>query len=325
MLSIRSNANENIAITALASANSTKFDAMRKMSSGLRVDRASDDTSAFRKGVQFKSQELGVKAYLRNANDAISMLEYFEAWAGRVRNTFTSMRELAAVASTGTVNNVQRKSMDDQYYRLGMEWARDFGGLPDDPGVKAQWNTITMNSHAANGSVGPSLTVKVDTGPLIPLVLKCWHTVDFSTDTTRGVYRATAGATAAQNANQLLHFDRLRRLGGANNEGTANSVSMSNIQTQNMAQRQVAILDRSLEGVAIEISAFASYINMLTIAKDNLLDVGATQKVSGSRIVDADFAVETSNLAKSQILALAATETLSQAQITMKEVIKLLE
>ena len=92
-----------------------------------------------------------------------------------------------------------------------------------------------------------------------------------------------------------------------------------------MAQRQVVILDRSLEGVAIEIAAFASYINMLTIAKDNLLDVGATQKVSGSRIVDADFAVETSNLAKSQILALAATETLSQAQITMKEVIKLLE
>ena len=83
-------------------------------------------------------------------------------------------------------------------------------------------------------------------------------------------------------------------------------------------------MDAAILAATSEQAKYGSYISSLTHAADNLTNVSANTDQSRSRIRDADYAVETTNLARTQIIAQASTAMLAQANQSKQSVLALL-
>ena len=87
----------------------------------------------------------------------------------------------------------------------------------------------------------------------------------------------------------------------------------------------MSTLDSAISKASEELATYGSYINRLEYAQDNLMNVAQNTDASRSRIEDADYAAETSELAKTQIIAQAGTAMLAQANQIKQTVLALLQ
>lgn len=123
-------------------------------------------------------------------------------------------------------------------------------------------------------------------------------------------------------------YDRFQQLGfeegtyGAESGGL--KVKDINISTQAGAQAALASIDEALQAVAINRAELGAVQNRLEATISNLTSTSTNTVASRSRIQDADFAVETTNLARSQILQQAAQAMLAQANQQQQSVLQLL-
>jgi len=97
------------------------------------------------------------------------------------------------------------------------------------------------------------------------------------------------------------------------------------VETQAGATRAVETLDKALEEVSTAQAKLGAIQNRLSHNIDNLSKGSMLTEQSVGRIVDADFATETSELSKQQILAQAATSMLAQANQSKQSVLALLQ
>ena len=102
-------------------------------------------------------------------------------------------------------------------------------------------------------------------------------------------------------------------------------MSEINISTSSGAQDALDILDRALQDVASERSSLGAVSNRLDHTINNLGNVVVNTESAQSRIEDADFAKETANLTKNQIMSQAATAMLAQANASKQGVLSLLQ
>jgi len=102
-------------------------------------------------------------------------------------------------------------------------------------------------------------------------------------------------------------------------------VSGVDVLSNNSAQAAIDVIDRALEDVASERANLGAVINRLDHTINNMSNVSTNTAAAKSRIEDADFAVETSNLTKSQILSQAATSMLAQANQSKQSILALLQ
>ena len=98
-----------------------------------------------------------------------------------------------------------------------------------------------------------------------------------------------------------------------------------NIKTAAGASTALAAVDKAIEGLDSQRATYGSVINRLQYALDNLTNVSMNTSASKSRIQDADYARETSELARTQIIQQAATAMLSQANTLPQTVLQLLQ
>ena len=91
------------------------------------------------------------------------------------------------------------------------------------------------------------------------------------------------------------------------------------------AELAITTLDAAILAATAEQAKYGSYISRLTHAADNLTNVAQNTDQSRSRIQDADYAVETTNLARTQIISQAATAMLAQANQSKQGVLSLLQ
>ena len=97
------------------------------------------------------------------------------------------------------------------------------------------------------------------------------------------------------------------------------------IKTSGAATVVIAQIDKAITAAAAERATYGAYINRLEYASDNLLNVAQNTDASRSQIEDADYAAETSELARTQIIAQASTAMLAQANQTKQSVLALLQ
>ena len=105
----------------------------------------------------------------------------------------------------------------------------------------------------------------------------------------------------------------------------ANMRSFDHIQTRAAGASAVLKLDSAITGMSRALADSGAFINRLTIASDNLSAVATATEKSRSQIEDADYAHETTILARSQIIAQAATAMLAQANAAPQTVLALLQ
>lgn len=110
------NAQRNLGTTQKALATS-----MQRLSSGLRINSASDDAAGLAISVGMNANVRSMNQAVRNANDGVSLLQTAEGALNETTNILTRMRELATQASTGTVSSDQRTYINTEFTQLKSE------------------------------------------------------------------------------------------------------------------------------------------------------------------------------------------------------------
>ena len=149
-------------------------------------------------------------------------------------------------------------------------------------------------------TAGSPNTVTIQLGPsasqTMSLVFEDWSTDD------DGVYGGTAGD-----------------LSSATIDDTTAALAIT------AASAAITVLDKAITGATAEQAKYGAYLSRLQHASDNISNVATNLDQSRSRIEDADYAVETTNLARTQIIAQASTAMLAQANQVKQTVLALLQ
>ena len=141
--------------------------------------------------------------------------------------------------------------------------------------------------------------------------------IDLSTDSLQGI---TLGGLDATTAKLGIEKDTY-----AANASAGSGVGSVNLNTSSGAQSALTTLDRAINAVTDMRAAMGAYQNRLAASISNLENTSMNLSASRSRILDTDYAKETTNLAKAQIIQQAATAMLAQANQSAQSVLALLK
>ena len=295
MTVINTNVSATLASNAIVRNERAMGTAMERLSTGKRINSAADDAAGLAIATKMSSQVKGLEQAARNASDAISMVQTVEGAAKEILNIFTRMKELAVQSNSGTYSATDRAALDLEFNELRNEVNRI--------AENTEWNGKKLMDGAAAGNAGAGAAptaIKSEVGAgasqTMAISVKDWA-VDYA-NTANSAYGST---TTALNAAGV------------------------GVDSQANATTSIVALDEAIAGASAEVAKYGAYINRLEHASDNLLNVALNTDASRSRIEDADYAAETSELAKTQIIAQAGTAMLAQANQIKQTVLALLQ
>jgi flagellin len=135
---------------------------LTRLSSGLRINSAKDDSAGLAIATRFTAQINGLNQAVRNANDGISLAQTAEGALDEIQNNLQRIRELAVQASNATYSSGDRKSLDDEATEMANELKRVMESVEFN-GVSVLDSTDTLSfqvgaEDAANNQVSLTLT-----------------------------------------------------------------------------------------------------------------------------------------------------------------------
>ena len=154
MAVVNTNVNASIAQNALAKNERSMNTAMERLSTGQRINAAADDAAGLAIASRMTSQIRGLETGIRNANDAISMINVADGAMVEVSNMLQRMRELALQSANGTTTSDDRTYLNAEYKNLIGEIERI--------ATNTQWNGRSILDGSANGT--NDTTVKFQVG-----------------------------------------------------------------------------------------------------------------------------------------------------------------
>jgi len=258
---------------------------MQRLSSGLRVNSAKDDAAGLAIAERMNAQVKGMNVAARNANDGISMAQTAEGALGKVADSLQRMRELSVQAANATNSGSDKDSLDKEFGELSKEIQRVMGGT-------------SFNGQKILGADAGAKQFQVGAGT----------TSDDSITITTTNMTTDASITA---------------VAGTDNTGAGRAVIDS---TANAATVQGVIdkIDQALDKVNSERATLGATQSRFDAVISNLQVSVENQSAARSRIVDADFAQETANLSRSQVLQQAGNAMVAQANQLPQQVLSLL-
>ncbi|MDB9950081.1 flagellin [Gammaproteobacteria bacterium] len=314
---INTNTASNIAQNAIRTNEQQMSVAMERLSTGSRINSAKDDAAGLAISERMSSQISGLNMATRNANDAISMLQTIEGATKEISNMLGRMRELTVQSASGTYTSTDRAALD-----------LEFGALMDEISRIAkntEWNgdgvlqgTLGQNYSADDTPLAKTIQIGTDSGQTMALSIKTWVPTVASADTdTIGSFADGDGDDSAYGADTAL-------FGGAANDGAVSTVRLNITSVANTVDALQEI-DNAINGAAAERAKYGAYMSRLQHAADNLQNVSTNTAASRSQIADADYAAETTELARTQIISQASTAMLAQANQVKQTVLSLLK
>ena len=287
MAVVNTNVNASVAQNALVRNERSMNTAMERLSTGQRINSASDDAAGLAIGSRMTSQIRGLETGIRNANDAISMISTADGALVEVGNMLQRMRELTLQASNGTTTSADRNYLSSEYANLLAEIDRI--------AENTQWNGKTILNHGTTASSTFKYQVGANGGQTIA--------VDFGDlrNNNSGIFTALATGSHAT---------------------LVNTTAASAMSTGSSA---VTLIDSAITNVNSQRATFGAAVNQLTYAVDNLSNVKVNSEAARSRVLDTDYAKETSELARTQIIQQAGTAMLAQANQLPQTVLSLLQ
>jgi flagellin len=246
---------------------------MQRLSSGLRVNSAKDDSAGLAIAERMSAQVKGMNVAIRNANDGISLAQTAEGALGKVGDSLQRMRELAVQSANASNSDDDRANLDAEYQELALEVTRVLEG------------TKFNGTNLLNSSAGLTFQVGADNVATDQIAINTTNLTAGS-----GITAVVAGGVGSR-TNALAAMDDL-------------DAAIDEVTT-------------ARAGFGATQNRFDSVIANLQVSSENL-------SASRGRIMDADFAVETSNLSRGQILQQAGTAMIAQANQLPQGVLSLL-
>ncbi|MDO6679636.1 flagellin [Shewanella sp. 4_MG-2023] len=254
MLSVHTNNASNIAQNSISNNNNLMTNAMERLSTGLRINSASDDAAGLQIATRLNANVTGMEQASRNVNDASSMLQTADGALEELTNIAMRQKELVTQGSNGVNSSSDLAAIADEYNQLNAETAR----ILDDTEYSGQ-----------------SLFTALETGVKFQI-----------------------GAGAGEEL--TVSLNAITSLADIATGGTFGSA-------------QIRAVDDFIDAVGAERSTLGANINRLSHTSANLANVTENTKEAAGRIMDADFAVESANMTKNQLLVQAGTTVLSNA------------
>ncbi|GAA60066.1 flagellin D [Pseudoalteromonas sp. BSi20652] len=308
-LYVNSNVSSLNAQRQLSKSSNALDTSFQRLSSGMRINSAKDDAAGMQISNRLTSQVNGLDQGNRNANDGISLAQTAEGALDEVTSMFQRIRTLAQQASNGSNTDEDRLAIQEEIRSLSSEVNRvaedtTFGGQNLlDGSYDAQFQvgadavqtigfsmqnvgaTAAVNSVSANGGFtmsGIAVVASAVTGNRLSGLAEGASDIGgaaLTTDTFAASFRATAISVSSQ-ANAQVIFAGMDSL--------------------------IAVVDKKRAELGAVQNRFQSTIRNQSNISENL-------SAAKSRIQDTDFAQETANLTKMQILQQASQTILSQA------------
>ncbi len=255
----------------------------RKLSSGLRVGTAADDAAGLAIRELMRADIASLNQGVRNANDAISLIQTADGALGVIDEKLIRMKELAEQAATGSYDSTQRLIIDSEYQQMASEITR-IANATDFNGIKLLDGTLSSDTHSG-AQMKATGKLKIHFGT--------------SNDSAEDYYYVKIGNATAS------------ALGIGNQTATANNGH--NISTQANAQKALTALNNAIVSKDNIRATLGSIQNRLENTISNLQIQAENLQSAESRISDVDVATEMTNFVRNQILTQAAVAMLSQA------------
>ena len=285
MAVVNTNISASIAQAALARNERALGTAMEQLSTGRKINSAADNASGLAISARMTSQIRGLDQAVRNANDAVSMVNTAEGALDEITDMLQRARELAVQSGTGTTSSNDRVFLDAEFDHLIAEIER--------VSANTQWNGRNILNGAAGGAAtvsGVSFQVGMD-----------------------------PSQTIAVNFGNMASDATMASLNGFGLDATTVASAIAK------ASRVITAADVAIEAVSTQRATFGAVSNRLEHAIDNLTNVRTQSEASRSRILDTDYAASTSELARTQIIQQAGTAMLAQANQLPQTVLTLLQ
>ncbi len=265
---------------------------LERLSTGLRINRASDDAAGLGVSENLRTQVRGTAQAMRNAQDGIAAISTAEGAANEISEILQRMRELAVQSANDTLTSTERAYTNQEYQQLISEIDR-IAEVTNYNGMKLISSSgNTANDRFGIGSVGSALWIDANAEYGSDSIT---ITIDTLTTTSLG---AGAGGGAALNTTTLT--------------------------SQDAAVAAIQSLDESIDSVNTMRSNMGAFINRLEHAINNLSVSNTNQQSAESLIRDADFASESAQFTRNQILSQSGTSMLAQANMSTQNVLQLL-
>ena len=257
-----------------------------RLASGLRINSAKDDAAGLQISNRLTSQVNGLDQGNRNANDGISLAQTAEGAMDEVTGMLQRMRTLAQQSANGSNSAKDREALQKEVDQLGAEINRISSA------------TTFAGTKLLDGSFGGTFQVGADAN----------QTISFSLSQAGG-FSISGISTAASGAAATVF---------------AGATSI-NISSQSTAQAVLGAVDSMLEVVDGKRAELGAVQNRMESTIRNQANISENVSAARSRIRDADFATETANMTKQNILQQAASSILSQANQRPQSALSLLQ
>jgi flagellin len=294
MLSLHTN---NAALSAQNSISRTQTGlstSMTRLSTGYRINSAMDDAAGLQIATRLKSQTSGMAMAMRNTQNGISMLQTAEGALDETTNILIRMKDLATQAADATSSLPDQQAMQAEYDALANE-------LSNVVGKTAFGSTKLMNDT----------TGKLSTAGGIKFQIGASSTEQMAVD--------VSGKIAT------MHAALVSTSVDYNSAGTAVATVGSELVTSAGASSAILNLTSAIDKVGEVRSALGAAANRLDHVYNNLSNISTNTKAAAGRIMDVDFAAESSSMTSNQMLLQAGTAMLKQSNSASSLVMSLLQ
>ncbi len=271
---------------------------IERLSSGLRINKASDDAAGLAISDRMDNQIRGMQQANRNVQQGNNLLQTAEGAMNEVGNILGRMRELAVQSASDTVSGDDRDSIDLEFEQLKSEIDRIAKGT--------SYNGMGLIDGSADGA-GEKITLQVGADNNAQDQLS-FNLADFRVDDGSSAISTFAGV-------QLTD--------GASSPTNKNFQDLD-LDTAATSQWAISALDQAIEAVNDQRATVGALQNRLEFTSSNLMSSIQNNSASMSTIRDADFAAEAADLAKNQILVQSGTSMLAQANGLSQDVLALI-
>jgi flagellin len=275
---INTNLDSIVGVNNLSRTNARLSGNFGRLSSGLRINKATDDAAGLAVSESLRAQIRGLGQAIRNTNDGVSIIQTAEGALNQIQNNLARLRELAVQSASGTLGDADRAYINTESSALLSEIDRlanvtDFNGQ------------VLLNGSTATGTGAISVDVQV------------------------GIQNTTNDRITVQ-----VSSARTQALG----------VNTVNLSTSTLSQSALVSIDLAISRVSNTRSLLGATQNRLGSALNNLQISVESLSSAESQIRDVDFAQETAQLSRNQILQQAGVSVLSQANSSSQAVLNLI-
>jgi len=277
-LSIATNTGALMAASAASSVNKDMETSMERLSTGKRINSASDDAAGVAIASRLTSEIRGTNQAIRNAQDGQALIDTAEGSHKEVENLLQRMREVAVQAASDTNDVDDRVNLQTEFDELVSEIDRIAS------------STTWAGQDLLNGTGG-----------------------------TAGAFTFQIGANTGADDKITV------TIAAIDSSGTGLDITGLTMDTNTSAGATIDKIDTAIKTLNTQRAELGAVSNRLDNTVSNLTNIAINLEGGKGRIEDADYAAESTSLAKSQILQQASTAMLAQANASKQNVLSLLQ